>query len=355
MSTGARTLGGRLAIVGAGAMGTMLGARLTQAGLNIELVDADRAHVDALNSGGAAVEGTVAWNVRVRALAPESMQGQYDLVFLLVKQTQNPAVFGQLEPHLHRRSLVCTLQNGVPEPDVAAALGGDRVLGAAVTWASTLLGPGRVKSTSELDNWRALLGTLAGEGTPARDFLPMVRDVLSIMCACEIVPDLAAMRWSKLLLNASFSGMSAALGSTFGRLLEEEKAFACVQYLARESLRVAEGQGIRLPELWPGVDFKSALDFETEAERLATKKSYRRLCSPVRDGKASMLQDLEAGKQTEVEFINGLLSRTGRQVGVVTPLSDTVVRVVKAIERGEVEASFDNLRFFALPGPGSDA
>ena len=76
MSTGARTLGGRLAIVGAGAMGTMLGARLTQAGLNIELVDADRAHVDALNSGGAAVEGTVAWNVRVRALTPESMQGQ---------------------------------------------------------------------------------------------------------------------------------------------------------------------------------------------------------------------------------------------------------------------------------------
>jgi 2-dehydropantoate 2-reductase len=334
--------------MGAGAMGTILGARLTQAGLNVELVDADAAHVAALGDAGANVTGTVFWTTRVRALQPGTMQGRYDLAFLLVKQTHNPTALAQLEPHLHRRSVVCTLQNGVPEPAVAAALGAGRTLGAAVTWASTLLGPGRVRSTSEPGNWRALLGTLAGEGTPAREALPMVRDVLSIMCACEIVSDLAAMRWSKLLLNASFSGMSAALGCTFGELLLDEKAFACVQHVARECLRVSEAQGVRLSELWPGVDFRSALDFGTEAERSATAGNYRRLCSPVRGGKSSMLQDLEAGRQTEVDFINGLLSRTGRQVGVATPMSDTVLRVVKAIESGERSPAFANLDLFEL-------
>ena len=336
-----------MAVVGAGAMGTMLGARLAQAGLSVDLIDIDRVHVSALNATGATVVGTVQWQVPVRALTPDAMRGYYDLVFLLTKQTHNPAVFGQLEPHLHRRSLVCTLQNGVPEPSVAAALGAERTLGAAVTWASTYLGPGRVEATSEPEDWRTLLG--AADGRPA-EAMAEVRAVLSVMCACEIVADLTAVRWSKLLMNASFSGMSAVLGRTFGELLEHQKALACVQHVARECLHVAKAQGIRLAELWPGVDFVASVDFETEAERLATVDFYRRLSCPVVLGKASMLQDLQAGRETEVDFINGVLSRTGRESGVPTPVSDMVARVVKSIERGERKPSLDNLEFFALPG-----
>ncbi len=347
------TLGGRIAVMGAGAVGTMLGAKLTQAGLNVELIDVDWAHVAALNSGGALVTGTVSWRMRVRALAPDAVQGQYDLVFLSVKQTQNAAAFAQLEPHLHRRSLVCTLQNGVPEPAVTAALGPERTLGAAVTWAGTLVAPGQVESTADPDKWRALLGAVAGRATGgatgggAPDApLSEARSVLSIMCACEIVPDLRATRWAKLLVNASFGGMSAALGFTFGEILDDDKAFTCAQHLARECIRVADAQGIRLAEIWPGVDFKATMDFDTEAERLATAETYRQLWGAARAAKASMLQDLERGQKSEVDFINGLLSQTGRQVGVPTPTSDTVVRVVRSIETGERRPSLDNLQFF---------
>lgn len=337
-----------MAIVGAGAMGTLLGARLTQAGLDVELIDSDRAQVDALKTQGATVVGTVSWNMRVRASLPEAVQGQYDLVFLLTKQIHNPTVFGQLEPHLHRRSLVCTLQNGIPEPAVAAALGSERTLGGAATWSSTYLGPGKVESTADPDNWRTLLGAVDGraDGTMAE-----VRDVLTILCPCEVVADLAGVRWSKLLINAAFGGMSAALGCTFGVLLSDDKALACLQHIARECVRVSRAKGIRLAQLWSGVEFGDPMDFDTNAERLAKVGFYRDLGSPVLSGKASMLQDLEAGRQTEVEFINGLLSRTGREVGVPTPVSDTVVRVVKSIERGERAPSLANLEFFELPQP----
>lgn len=347
-----RTLGGRMAVVGVGAMGTILGARLAQAGLNVDLIDIDRAHIAALNAKGATVGGTVSWRVPVRALTPDAAQGQYDLVFLLTKQTHNPVVFRQLEPHLHRRSLVCTLQNGVPEPSVVAALGLERTLGGAVTWASTYLGPGEVEATSDPGDWRTLLGVADGSDTLARAALPEVRDVLSVLAACEVVPDLAGVRWSKLLMNASYSGMSAVLGRTFGEVVEDDRALACLQHIARECILVTRALGIDLAQLWPGVDFATSMYFDTEDERLATAGFYRQLCSPAVAGKASMLQDLEAGRQTEVDFINGVLSRKGREVGVMTPVSDTVVRVVKSIERGERRPSMENLRLFVLPGNG---
>jgi 2-dehydropantoate 2-reductase len=335
----------RIAVMGAGAMGTMLGACLTRAALPVDLIDANRKHVEALNAGGATVVGTVSWHVPVRALAPDAMRGYYDLVFLLVKQTHNESAFAQLGPHLHARSIVCTLQNGVPEPAVAAAFGAERTLGCAATWAGTFLSPGRVESTAAPEKWRALVGTVDGRVTDAaRD----VQKILSVMCPTELVGDLTGIRWSKLLVNASFSGMSAALGCTFGEVLECEKAFACAQNIARECLRVAEAQGIKLAQIWPGLDFKELMDFETEEERLATAGIYRELWGAVRSGKASMLQDIENGRKSEIDFINGLVSDTGRRYQIPTPVSDTVVRVVRGIEDGEYDPCLGNLDLFAV-------
>jgi 2-dehydropantoate 2-reductase len=336
----------RIAVMGAGAMGTMLGARLAQAGLTVELIDADREHVEALNARGATVVGTVSWNVPVRALPPDEMLGVYDAVFLLVKQTQNESAFAQLGSHLHAFGVVCSLQNGLPEPAVAAAFGPERTMGAAVTWAATYVSPGRVCSTAVPAKWRALLGTADGRPIAAA---ADVREILALMCPTELVEDLAGVRWSKLLVNASFSGMSAALGCTFGEVLDDERAFACAQHIARECIHVADAQGIELARIWPGVDFKSSMDFATEEERAATGGLYRELWGAVRSGKASMLQDLERGSRSEIDAINGVLSETGKRYGVPTPVSDTVVDVIKAIEERICEPSFRNLDRFPVP------
>ena len=334
----------RIAVMGAGSMGTMLGAALAQAGLDVELVDANQEHVDALNARGASVVGTVTWDVPVRAMTPEGMQGAYDLVFLLVKQTHNEAAFAQLRPHLHSRSIVCSLQNGIPEPALAAVFGAQRTMGCAVTWAATYLGPGKVEATSAADKWHATLGTLDG---CIRDAAGKVQAILSVMCPTELVTNLVGIRWSKLLVNASFSGMSAALGCTFGEILDSEKALKCAQYIARECIAVADAQGIRMEELSPGLDFKALMYFDSDEQRRATIGIYQQLWGSARSGRASMLQDLEKGRKTEIDYINGVVAGMGRRHRVPTPVNDRVVSIVKSIEAGTAVARLQNLDLFS--------
>jgi 2-dehydropantoate 2-reductase len=175
-----------------------------------------------------------------------------------------------------------------------------------------------------------------------------VHEILAAMCPTDLVEDLAGVRWSKLLVNASFSGMSAVLGCTFGEVLDDDRAFACAQRIARECIRVADAQGIELAQIWPGVDFKARMDFTTEEERVATCGIYRELWGAVRSGKASMLQDLERGSRSEIDAINGVLSEAGKRYGAPTPVNDTVVDVVRAIECGKRVPSFRNLDRFPI-------
>lgn len=113
----------RAAIIGAGSLGTIIGALMAKAGRPVDLIDTNREHVAALNRDGARIIGEMDLTVPVQALTPEDMTGQYDLVFLLSKQTANQAVLTHLLPFLHAESTVCTLQNGIPR---ALGRGGDR-------------------------------------------------------------------------------------------------------------------------------------------------------------------------------------------------------------------------------------
>jgi hypothetical protein len=113
----------RVAIMGAGSMGTILGAYIAKAGRQIDLIDVNKEHVDALNKKGATIIGTVNFNVPIKALTPDQMEGTYDLVFYMTKQTYNETALKQLLPHLHKDTVVCTTQNGLPEPAVAEVIG----------------------------------------------------------------------------------------------------------------------------------------------------------------------------------------------------------------------------------------
>ena len=140
----------KAAIMGAGAMGTVLGAFLTRNGFPVDLIDSYPAQVDALNEKGASVVGCEELTVPVRALLPEQMEGIYDLVFLMVKQTNNEASLQALLPHLGENSTVCTLQNGVPELAVAEFVGRNRTVGGACRWGATFVEPGISELTNAL-------------------------------------------------------------------------------------------------------------------------------------------------------------------------------------------------------------
>ena len=201
----------RIAIYGAGSLGTVLGAYLAKAGIAADLIARNRAHVDALNRDGAHITGTVDFIQPVRAFTPDQLEGCYDLVFFLVKQTGTQEALTQLKPHLSPDSIVCTLQNGLPEAVLEDALGADHVVGCTVEWGAEWKGPGVSELTSEPTALTFSIGKSAG--VIDNDVLK-VRDTLSAMGPTTATVNLMGIRWSKLLINSMLSGMSAVTGAT---------------------------------------------------------------------------------------------------------------------------------------------
>lgn len=323
-------------------MGTVLGAYLVRGGCPVEMIDSYSDHVDALNAKGATVTGCASFTVPVKALRPEEMEGIYDLVFLLTKQTANSVVLPQLRPHLGLHSVVCTLQNGVPEPMVAQYVGEGRTVGGTVLWGATFEGPGVSRLTQDFSRQEALDG-LFEVGEPDGSITPRIRrvaEVLEHMGTTRIVPNLMEARWFKLMANACMSGMSAACGCTFGEVLEDPKASACLCHIGREVKQCCEAAGYRLP---PAQDCL-ALDTQDQFEESLRMFHGIYDCQP--HAKASMLQDLEKGRRTEVGMINGFVCQTGDRYGIDTPFNDAVVRIITRIEAGEAALSMENLPDF---------
>lgn len=328
-----------IAILGCGAMGTAIGAYLAKSGLFVDMIDTNRAHVDALNEKGAQVIGREAFTTPVRAILPEQMASQYDLVFLMTKQTANKAVLENLLPHLGPESVVCTLQNGVPEPFVSEYVGAERTVGGTMHWGATFEGPGITHVTSNLKHKHENDLVFFSVGEVDESITPRIgkiADVLSRMGKTVVTTELMSARWRKMTYNSCGSGMSAVCGCSYSNYLDNPRAMECLSYIGYEIGLCAKAEGIYLDE-----HLESALP---DPERC--RKLFYCVYSHAPDGKASMLQDLEAGRKTEVDMINGYICAIGDKHGIDTPFNDAVVRIVHKMENGELPLSIENLQYF---------
>lgn len=334
----------RIAILGCGSLGTVLGSYLSKGPYPVDMIDSYKEHVAALNEKGAQISGTVQMVTPVHAITPDEMQGAYDLVFLLTKTIANTEVLTKLLPHLHDSSTVCTLQNGMPEPSVARIVGEKRTVGGAVLWSAVFQGPGKSELTQKLDKLDHFfdVGEIDGSDTPR---IRMVAEVLGLMGPSAVTPSLMASRWGKLVNNACMSGMSAVCGATFGEVLNNPKAKACLSYLGKEVKQCCEAQGYIMPTLVFGFS-PDSLDIKDQEQFNANQKMFWDMYQVALGAKASMLNDLEKGIPTEVNMINGYVSQVGRERGVATPFNDMVVKIVQSIERGERTMCMDNLELF---------
>lgn len=332
----------RVAIYGAGSLGTILGAYISRGGEKIELINRNKAHVEALQTQGAHIIGTVQFVQPVVAYTPAEMSGKYDIVFLMTKQQHNAEVVAMLKDFLAEDGVLVTFQNGLPELQIADIIGEERVLGCTVAWGATMQQAGVCELTSSPDALSFSLGSISA--TRNRHF-DKVKQLLELMGKVDVEENFIGTRWSKLLINASFSGMSAVLGCTFGEAAKPKASRRIVQALIKECIDVCKAGGIRIEPV-QGKDIVKLLDYNN-----ALKKAFSFFIIPIAIRKhaalkASMLQDLEKGKLTEVDAINGAVSAFGRKVGCPTPMNDRVVDIIHRIERGELSPSFDNLKYF---------
>jgi 2-dehydropantoate 2-reductase len=332
----------RTAIYGAGSLGTILGAYINKAGEPIELINRNKAHIEALQKNGAHVIGTVDFTQAVTAYTPAEMSGIYDIIFLMTKQQHNKEVVTMLKDFLAPDGVLVTFQNGLPEIQIAEILGEERVLGCTVAWGATMQSPGVCELTSEPDALSFGLGAISANRSKHFD---KVKELLEMMGTVEVEENFIGTRWSKLLINASFSGMSAVLGCTFGEAAGPRASRKIVQALIKECIDVCAAGGIRIEPV-QGKDIVKLLDYSNPF-----KKAISFFIIPIAIRKhallkASMLQDLEKGKLTEIDSINGAVSAYGRKVGCPTPMNDTVVKIIHDIEQGKLSPSVDNLKYF---------
>lgn len=333
----------RIAIYGAGSMGTVLGAYLSQKGIDCDLISRNKAHVAALQSKGARIVGKADLTVPVKALLPEQMQGTYDLIFLLTKQLENRMVATFLRTYLAKEGLLVTMQNGLPEAELAQVLGSQRVAGCAIGWGATMLQNGVVELTSEPEALAFSLGML-NEGR--EEMLVKVASILGSMGTVTLEKNFIGARWSKLLINAAFSGSATVLGCTFGEVAQDKRGRRIAQLILKECFDTGHRLGIRFEPV-QGKNLEKLFDYQGAIKQ---KLSYALIPLAMKKHaslKPSMLQDIEKGKKCEVDSINGILSREGRKAGIATPVNDLVVQLIGRIEAKQLKPGWANADLFA--------
>ena len=332
----------RIAIYGAGSLGTVLGAYLAKNGVPVDLVNRNKAHVEALKKNGAHITGTVDMVVPVSALLPEEMSGTYDIIFLMTKQLYNREVVTFLKDYLAEDGVIATLQNGIPEDGIAAVVGPEHTVGVVVEWGATLGAPGESILTSDPGSLSFHMGGMPGL---PQERLLAVKSVLEKMCPVEIETNLPGARWSKLLINAAFSGLGTVIGGTFGDVTGDARAREIAVRCMKEVIDVGHAEGVEFAPV-QGKNITALFYY-----RSAFKKAVAKWILPAAMKKhaaiePSMLQDLKKGKPCEVDAINGVVCEHGRKAGVPTPVNDRIAETIRAIQAGRLKAGRQNLSLF---------
>ena len=332
----------RCAIYGAGSMGTVLGAFMSKAGVPVDLINRNEEHVRALREKGARITGTVDMTVPVSALTPEEMTGPYDVIFLMTKQLHNGPVVVFLQPMLTDSGVIVTVQNGLPEPDIAEIIGMEHTVGSVAEWGATMVAPGEVMLTSSPDSLTFHMGGM--QGVP-EEKMAQVKELLETMCPVNYERNLLGARWSKLLINATFSGLGTVIGGLFGDVTEDKAARKVAVRCMKECMDVGRAAGVVFAPV-QCKDITKLFYF-----RHAPKRAFAELILPVamkkhRAIEPSMLQDLKRGKPCEVDAINGVVCRYGKNHRVPTPINDRIVEIIRKAEAGEMSLTKDNIRLF---------
>lgn len=332
----------RYAIYGAGSLGTVLGAYITQNGGKIELINRNQAHVAALNEKGACITGTVEMTVPVTAYTPDEMSGVYDVILLMTKQLQNKEVVTVLKDYLAEDGVIVTLQNGLPEPGIAEIVGEHRTMGCTVEWGATLAEPGVCVLTSAPDSLSFHMGKMTGISDAQ---FKMVKELLELMCPVYEEENLLGARWSKLLINATFSGLGTVMGGKFGTVSGTKDGRNVAIRCIKECIDVGYAAGITFAPV-QGKDITKLFYYKGGFKRAIGKLLIPIAMKKHREIEPSMLQDLKHGKPCEIEAINGVVCEWGRKCGVPTPINDRIVEVVKKEQAGELKPQAQNIRLF---------
>jgi 2-dehydropantoate 2-reductase len=346
----------RIAVVGAGAVGGFIGAYLARSGRDVTLIDFWPEHVEAIRRDGLRIIGMTEeedFSVRVSTMhATEvqnlSKQKPVDIAFICVKSYDTAWATMLIRSYLAPDGYVVSAQNCINEEAIAGIVGWGRTVGCVVgnNFAVDLFEAGHVRRTMPRDLSIHSLQVGEVHGRVTRRVEELV-DILKAVDGCVPTTNLWGVRWSKLCVNGMRNSVSAVTGMSGNERDGHDVVRRVGIRLGGEAVRVGQALGYELesmvriaPEKFAAAvtgDEAALAEVErilVEGTKGSARSNYQR---------PSMAQDIQKGRRTEIDFINGFIAERARDAGIPAPTHEVMVRLVKQVERGELVPRPENL------------
>jgi len=300
----------RVCVVGCGAVGSLFAANLAELDdVEVWAYDLSQPHVDAINADGLRLTGAGEVHARLRATSDAEELPPCDFGIVATKAMHTEAALAATA-HAFAGGAVASVQNGVGNEEVVARHV-DRVIRGTTFPAGKILEPGVVQWDVKGDT---TLGPFEPKPATAAEIEALADACTRGGMPTHAVSDARPAQWRKVIFNAASNPIGALTGLTHGQTCERPDLRALVSALIDEGKAVADAQGIVLD-----ADPEELIDHAARPD-----VAYHH--------KASMLQDVEARRPTEIAYLNGGIARFGRDLGIPTPMHDTVTRLITALE-----------------------
>ncbi len=300
----------KIAIIGSGAMGSLIGGLLKESGEYVYLYDIWKEHIDEIRKHGLKIVGLGGERfVHIDATDNIEEIGAIDLIIIFVKSYNTEVAAKEAKIITSENTIVLTLQNGLGNIDILQKiLGRENVIAGTTAQGATLLAPGVVKYTGYGD---VFIGELDGKKTER------VEKVIHIFNKAKIntkfTDNVEGLIWTKLLVNLAINAPATILRIKNGELVKHNCSKSLMKQIIDESLEIVNKKEIKL--VYP--------DILKEIYNIANKTS---------DNINSMFQDILKGKMTEIDFLNGAIVKEGQKLGVQTPVNQAITNIIKCIE-----------------------
>lgn len=342
--------------VGAGAVGGYIGGQLARQGVPVTLIDSWPEHVTAIRESGLELSGMTpeeSHAVAVEALHVSDVQAlsrrkPVDIAICAAKAYDTEWATALIKPYLAPTGFVVSAQNSINEERIAGIVGWGRTVGCVLSnnFGVDLYEPGRIRRTMPRSTEVASLfvGEIHGRITPR---LERLRDLFSLIDGTKTTTNLWGERWSKLCHNGMRNGVSAASGMGGNARDNHPIIRKVLVRLAGEGIRVGKALGYDLGPV-TGMDPELLLA-AADGDRAALERVEARMIADSQGSarsdlqRPSMAQDIDKGRRTEIDFINGLIVRKGRELGYAVTTHERLIEVVKKVERGELAPAPENL------------
>ena len=329
-----------IAVLGAGAIGSSVGADLTEAGEDVVLIDPWPAHVEAMrNEGLRVVMPDLYLETLVRALHIGELASErpmFDIVLLAAKSYDTTWMCHLIAPYLADDGLLVGLQNGMNEEMITPIVGRERTVACVVELSAEIWEPGLVqRDTTRSGTWFAV-GELDGAIT---DRVEEVAALLRNSARVDVTDNIFGAKWSKLVVNSMTMGPYSLLGLKNWEASALPGMTEISVRIGRESATVGQALGYRLEPIFG----MTAEQFSGEGDEMLVN-AIRVLHGHIgKDATTASVQDQKKGRRTELDHITGTVVRKGREAGVPTPANDAVIELAGEITRGERKMEPANL------------